>query len=58
MDELADILENMEPEAAASAIAEAARAVFPLLTEAKRRALITGMLGEPGEDKVVGLVHL
>ena len=58
MDELEKILGGMEPEEAAKAIAKAAREIFPLLDEEKRRDVITQMLGEPGEDKVVGLVHL
>ena len=58
MDELGKILGCMEPEEAANAIAKAAREIFPLLDEEKRRDVITQMLGEPGEDKVVGLVHL
>jgi len=58
MDELGKILGGMEPEEAAKAIAKAAREIFPLLDEEKRRDVITQMLGEPGEDKVVGLVHL
>jgi len=58
MDELGKILGSMDPEEAASTIAKAAREIFPLLDEEKRRDVITQMLGEPGEDKVVGLVHL
>jgi hypothetical protein len=58
MDELGKLLGGMEPQEAARAIAKAAREVFPLLGEEERREVITEMLGEPGGDKVVGLVHL
>lgn len=58
MDELGKLLSGMEPQEAAKTIARAAREVFPLLGEEERRDVITQMLGEPGEDKVVGLVHL
>lgn len=58
MDELEKLLGGMEPEEAARAIAKAARGVFPLLGEEQRREVITQMLGDPGADKVVGLVHL
>jgi len=58
MNELGNILGGMDPKDAAKALAEAARSVFPLLDEEERRDVITQMLGEPGEDKVVGLVHL
>ncbi len=58
MDKLGELLGGMEPHAAAKAIAKAARDVFPLLSEEKRREVITEMLGDPGGDKVVELVHL
>lgn len=58
MEELEKLLAGLEPQEAAGAIAKAAREVFPLLDEEERREVITQMLGEPGGDKVVGLVHL
>jgi hypothetical protein len=58
MDELGKLLGGMEPEDAAKAIAKAAREIFPLLSEDRRRDVITEMLGDPGGDKVAGLVHL
>ncbi len=58
MDEIGNLLGRMEPKEAASAVARAARDVFSLLDEAERRDFIEQLLGEPGEDKVVGMVHL
>lgn len=58
MDEIENILGSLEPIEAGKAIAKAAKAIFPLLDEDERRNVITQMLGEPGEDRVVGLVHL
>jgi hypothetical protein len=58
MDELEKILGRMEPEQAAVSLALAARGLFALLNEEQRREFIERMLGEPGEDKVVGMVHL
>ncbi len=53
-----DVLGRMEPREAASALARAARTLFALLDEEERRDFIEQMLGEPGEDKVIGMVHL
>lgn len=58
MNEIKAILSRMEPKAAADAIASAARDIFPLLNEGEQRDFMERMLGEPGDDKVVGLVHL
>lgn len=58
MNELEKILDRMEPEQAAASLALAARNLFALLNEEQRREFIERMLGEPGEDKVVGMVHL
>lgn len=58
MDEFVNLLGSMDPQDAAKAIAKAAREIFPLLEEEERREVITQMLGDPGGDKVVGLVHL
>jgi hypothetical protein len=58
MDEISTILERMEPKEAAETIARAARELFPLLDEGERRNVIEQMIGEPGEDKIVGMVHL
>jgi hypothetical protein len=58
MDELKSMLERMDPAQAATSVALAARELFPLLGEEERREFIERMLGEPGEDKVVGMVHL
>ncbi len=58
MNEIKGILSRMEPKVAADAVAHAARDIFPLLNETEQRGFIGQMLGEPAEDKVVGLVHL
>ncbi|ACU90026.1 hypothetical protein Dbac_1937 [Desulfomicrobium baculatum DSM 4028] len=58
MSELEKFLDRMEPEQAAVSLALAARGLFALLNEEQRREFIERMLGEPGEDKVVGMVHL
>jgi hypothetical protein len=58
MNELEKILERMDPAQAAVSVALAARSLFALLNEQERREFIEHMIGDPGEDKVVGMVHL
>ena len=58
MNELEKLLERMNPAKAAISVAMAARNLFALLNEQERREFIELMLGEAGEDKVVGMVHL
>ena len=58
MDELGRILREMDPNEAADAVATAVKDLLPLLEEEERRTFIEKMLGEPGHDKVVGMVHL
>ncbi len=58
MDEIGSILARMETGDAAQALARAARELFRVLGEEERRHFIEQMLGEPGEDKIVGMVHL
>lgn len=58
MNELEKILEHMNPAQAAVSVALAARNLFALLNEQERREFIEHMIGDPGEDKVVGMVHL
>lgn len=58
MNELEKILDRMEPEQAAVSLALAARNLYGLLNDEQRREFIERMLGDPGEDKVVGMVHL
>jgi hypothetical protein len=58
MEEFKKLLGGMEPSQAAKAIAQAAGDIFPVLGDEERREIITQMLGDPGGDKVIGLVHL
>jgi hypothetical protein len=58
MDEIKAILGRMEPREAARSLASAAKDLFPMLEEDEQRVFLESMLGEPGGDKVVGMVHL
>jgi hypothetical protein len=58
MDALQNIIDGLDPKEAANALADATRRILPLLDDEGRSETIMRMLGEPGGDKVTGLVHL
>lgn len=58
MDEVMSILGRKEPREAASVIARAAKELLPLLSEEEQREFIEQMIGDSGDDKVIGMVHL
>ncbi len=58
MDAISNILGGMDPEEAAARLADAARELYPLLDQEAQRRFITRMLGEPGTDKTIAMVHL
>jgi hypothetical protein len=58
MNEIARILNNMDPEDAATQTAAALKQLLPLLGEEGRNQFIMNLLGESGQDKIAGMVHL
>lgn len=58
MNEIARILNNMDPEDAAEQTAVALKQLLPLLGEEGRNRFIMNLLGETGQDKVSSMVHL
>jgi hypothetical protein len=58
MNEIARILNNMDPEDAATQTAAALKQLFPLLGEEGRNQFIMNLLGESEQDKVSSMVHL
>lgn len=57
-DKLQEIIDSMEPEEAASAIAIILKRLFPLLHEEARLRFVVNLIGDSGDDKVTSLVHL
>jgi hypothetical protein len=53
-----ELVESMDPIDAAKQIADAARKLFSLLGEEALRDFLTDLIGEGGQDKTIGLVHL
>jgi hypothetical protein len=58
MDKIQELIKDMAPEEAASAIALALKDVFPLLDEDARLRFVVDLMGDSGADEVASLVHL
>jgi hypothetical protein len=48
----------MDPVQAATEMAEAAKQLFSVLGEEALRDFLTRLIGDEGQDKITGLVHL
>ena len=58
MGEIEKIVDRMNPAAAVTEIAVVLRKLLPVLGEEARAGFVADLLGEPGYDKVVSMVHL
>jgi hypothetical protein len=52
------LIESMDPLEAAVEMADAAKKLFSLLGEEALRNFLTNLIGDGGQDKLTGLVHL
>ena len=52
------LIESMDPLEAAVEMADAAKKLFSLLGEEALRDFLTYLIGDGGQDKITGLVHL
>ena len=52
------LVESMDPMEASMEMADAAKKLFSLLGEEALRHFLARLIGEKGEDKITGLVHL
>ena len=57
-DEIQKLLNAMEPEEAALALAGMLSKLFPLLEEETRLKLVSNLVGTPSDEKLASLVHL
>lgn len=57
-DQIQELVDGLEPEKAASAIAQVLQKLFPLLQEDARLKFILTLVGEPSDEKLTSLVHL
>jgi hypothetical protein len=58
VDKILELVDNMEPQEAASALALVIKNLFPLLDEDTRINFVMDLIGDSGDDKVSSLVHL
>ncbi len=52
------VIDSMDPLEAAQELAVAAKKLFSLLGEEALRDFLTNLIGDGGQDKITGLVHL
>jgi hypothetical protein len=52
------LVESMDPLDAAVEMADAAKKLFSLLGEEALRDFLTNLIGDGGQDKITGVVHL
>jgi hypothetical protein len=53
-----ELVESLDPLEAAMEIADAAKKLFSVLGEDALRDFLTKLIGNEGQDKITGLVHL
>jgi hypothetical protein len=58
IEKIQELVNGMEPEKAASAIAEVMQKLLPFLEEDARLRFVLTLFGEPSEEKLGSLVHL
>ena len=58
VDKIQELVNNMEPQEAASALSFIIKDLFPLLDEDAQIGFVMNLMGDSGDDKVTGLVHL
>lgn len=57
-DKIQKLVDTMEPEKAALALAGVLEKVFPLLKEEMRLELVSNLVGTPSDEKLTSMVHL
>ena len=58
VDKIQDLINNMESQEAAFALAFVIKDLFPLLDEDTRIKFVMDLIGDSGNDKVSSMVHL
>jgi len=53
-----ELVESMDPLEASEEMADAAKKLFSVLGEEALRDFLTNLIGDGGQDKITGLVHL
>jgi len=58
VDKIQELVNNMEPQEAVSALSFVIKDLFPLLNEDIRIKFVMDLIGDSGDDEVSSLVHL
>jgi len=58
MNKIQELVDGMDPKAAAAEISEVMKRLFSFLGEEARLDFIMSVIGDTGKDKIGGLVHL
>jgi hypothetical protein len=58
VDKIQELVNNMEPQEAVSALSFVIKDLFPLLNEDIQIKFVMDLIGDSGDDKVSSLVHL
>ena len=58
VNKIQELVNNMEPQEAVSALSFVIKDLFPLLNEDIRIKFVMDLIGDSGDDKVSSLVHL
>jgi hypothetical protein len=58
VDKIQELVNNMAPQEAASALAAVLKDLFPLLNEDTRGKFVMDLIDDAGDDKVSSMVHL
>ena len=58
VDKIQELVNNMEHQEAASALAFVVKDIFPLLNEDSQIKFVMDLMGDSGDDKVSSMIHL
>jgi len=58
VDKIQELVNNMEPQKAVSALSSVIKDVLPLLDEDTRIKFVMHLIGDSGDDKISSMVHL
>jgi len=57
-EKIQDVVDRMDPQQAVDEIAQVVKSLLPSLGEEARLRFIMELVGDSGEDKIAGMVHL
>ncbi|MFH1102546.1 MAG: hypothetical protein V1714_02125 [Pseudomonadota bacterium] len=58
LNDIETMIDRMDSKVAVESLIKAVKKLFPVLDDEDRKNLIIRMFGEPGNDKILSMVHL